>query len=132
MSIRIQLSRATVKALQRRLREAYQRDDVRLVRRIQALLAHLVTGTPVAALSEQWGGRMVGKDLPPPTPQVHPCAERARFVGRCFRPVLEWGRRANSSGGRECPLGSGRISSGICIVSDVPGRRSQHCPESNW
>jgi transposase len=55
MSIRIQLSRATVKALHRRLQEAYQRDDVRLVRRIQALLAHLVNGTPVARLSEQWG-----------------------------------------------------------------------------
>jgi transposase len=55
MGIRIQLSRATVKALQHRLQEAYQHDDVRLVRRIQALLAHLVNGTPVAALSEQWG-----------------------------------------------------------------------------
>ena len=55
MSIRIQLSRSTVKALQRRLQEAYQHDDVRLVRRIQALLAHLVNGTPVAQLSSQWG-----------------------------------------------------------------------------
>lgn len=55
MNIRIQLSRATVKALQRRLQEAYQHDDVRLVRRIQALLAHLVNGTSVAVLSAQWG-----------------------------------------------------------------------------
>ena len=55
MNIRIQLSRPTVKALHRRLQEAYRRDDVRLVRRIQALLAHLVTGVSVARLSEQWG-----------------------------------------------------------------------------
>ena len=55
MNIRIQVSRPTVKALQRRLQEAYRRDDVRLVRRIQALLAHLVNGVPVAVLSEQWG-----------------------------------------------------------------------------
>jgi len=55
MNIRIQLSRPTVKAVQRRLQEAYRRDDVRLVRRIQALLAHLVNGVPVAVLSEQWG-----------------------------------------------------------------------------
>ena len=32
--LRIQLSRATVKELHRRLQHAYQRDDVRLVRRI--------------------------------------------------------------------------------------------------
>ena len=55
MSIRIQLSRSTFKALHRRLQEAYQHDDVRLVRRIQALLAHLVNGVPVAELSRQWG-----------------------------------------------------------------------------
>jgi MFS family permease len=55
MRIRIQLSRSTVKALQRRLQEAYQHDDVRLVRRIPALLTHLVNGTPVVVLSEQWG-----------------------------------------------------------------------------
>ena len=34
MSIRIQLSPATVKALQTRLQHAYKKDDVRLVRRI--------------------------------------------------------------------------------------------------
>ena len=55
MNIRIQLSRQTVKALQRRLQDAYRRDDVRLVRRIQALLSHLGSGVPVAVLSEQWG-----------------------------------------------------------------------------
>jgi transposase len=55
MSIRIQLSRSTVKALHQRLQEAYQHDDVRLVRRIQALLAHLVNRTSVAELSAQWG-----------------------------------------------------------------------------
>jgi hypothetical protein len=36
--IRIQLSRATVKDLLRRLQHTYQRDDVRLVRRITALV----------------------------------------------------------------------------------------------
>lgn len=55
MNLRIQLSRQTVKAVQRRLQEAYRRDDVRLVRRIHALLDHLVNGVPVAVLSEQWG-----------------------------------------------------------------------------
>ena len=55
MNIRIQLSRQTVKSMHRRLQEAYRRDDVRLVRRIQALLDHLVQGVPVAQLSEQWG-----------------------------------------------------------------------------
>ena len=40
MDIRIQLSRQTVKAMQARLQAAYRRDDVRLVRRIQALLDH--------------------------------------------------------------------------------------------
>ncbi len=34
MSLRIQLSSATVKALHIRLQQAYQKDDVRLVRRI--------------------------------------------------------------------------------------------------
>ena len=40
MNLRIQLSRQTVKAMQRRLQDAYRRDDVRQVRRIQALLDH--------------------------------------------------------------------------------------------
>lgn len=55
MDIRIQLSRQTVKAMQRRLQDAYRRDDIRLVRRIQALLDHLVNGVPVAVVSAQWG-----------------------------------------------------------------------------
>ena len=55
MNIRIQVSRPTVKAMQRRLQDAYQHDDVRLVRRIKALLEHLVNHVPVKALSEQWG-----------------------------------------------------------------------------
>ena len=55
MNIRIQLSRQTVKAMQHRLQDAYRQDDVRLVRRIQALLDHLVNDVPVATLSTQWG-----------------------------------------------------------------------------
>ena len=55
MNIRIQVSRPTVKAMQRRLQDAYQHDDVRLVRRIKALLEHLVNHVPVTTLSEQWG-----------------------------------------------------------------------------
>lgn len=55
MNIRIQLSRPTVKAMQARLQQAYQHDDVRLVCRISALLDHLVTGVPVAVLAERWG-----------------------------------------------------------------------------
>ena len=55
MSIRIQLSQATVKALQTRLQQAYQKDDVRLVRRIHVLLDILVRHTPVEGLHERWG-----------------------------------------------------------------------------
>lgn len=54
-TIRIQFSRQTVKAMQRRLQAAYQRDDVRLVRRISALLEHVVHSVPVGVLSERWG-----------------------------------------------------------------------------
>ena len=53
--LRIQLSRATVKELHRRLQHAYQRDDVRLVRRITVLLDLLVHQVPVEVLSERWG-----------------------------------------------------------------------------
>jgi transposase len=53
--IRIQLSRATVKDLHSRLQYAYQRDDVRLVRRTTVLLTLLVEHVPVEILSEQWG-----------------------------------------------------------------------------
>jgi len=53
--IRIQLSCATVKDLHSRLQHAYQRDDVRLVRRITVLLDLLVHQVPMAVLGERWG-----------------------------------------------------------------------------
>ena len=53
--LRIQLSRATVKDLHSRLQHAYQRDDVRLVRRITVLLDLLVRQVPIAVLCERWG-----------------------------------------------------------------------------
>jgi len=53
--IRIQLSRSTVKDLQSRLRQAYQKDDVRLVRRTTVLLDLLVHHVPVDVLCERWG-----------------------------------------------------------------------------
>jgi transposase len=53
--IRIQLSRATVKDLHSLLQHAYQRDDVRLVRRITVLLDLLVRHVPVEVLSARWG-----------------------------------------------------------------------------
>src|SRR2546426_6585065 len=53
--IRIQLSHATVKDLHSRLQHAYQRDDVRLVRRTTVLIDLLVHHVPVAVLSERWG-----------------------------------------------------------------------------
>lgn len=55
MHIRIRFSRQTVKALQRRLQSAYRQDDVRSVRRISALLEHVVDGQPVAQVSARWG-----------------------------------------------------------------------------
>src|SRR5262249_13070980 len=54
-SIRIQLSRATVKDLHHRLQQAYRRDDARLVRRITVLLDLLVRHVPVAMVCECWG-----------------------------------------------------------------------------
>src|SRR5436190_385116 len=53
--LRIQLSRATVKELHSRRQHAYQRDDVRLVRRITVLLDLLAHQVPVDVLSERWG-----------------------------------------------------------------------------
>src|SRR5215472_9438578 len=53
--LRIQLSRATVKDLHSRLQHAYQRDDVRLVRRLTVLLDLLVHHVPMAVLCERWG-----------------------------------------------------------------------------
>src|SRR5256885_3089819 len=55
VSIRIQASNATVKALQTRLQDAYRRDDVRLVRRISVLLALLTQTASVPVLCERWG-----------------------------------------------------------------------------
>lgn len=55
MTVRIRLSGPTVKALQERLQEACKRDDARLVRRVSALLEHLVDGIPVEAVSARWG-----------------------------------------------------------------------------
>lgn len=54
MEIRIQVSRQIVKGMQQRLQAAYRDGDVRLVRRIGALLEHLVHQVPVAVLSERW------------------------------------------------------------------------------
>ena len=53
--LRIQLSRATVKDLHTRLQHAYQRDEVRLVRRITVLLDLFVHQVPMAVLCERWG-----------------------------------------------------------------------------
>src|SRR5438876_958192 len=58
--IRIQLSRATVNDLHKRLQHAYQRDDVRLVRRITVLLDLLVEQVPMAVLCERWGLSLSG------------------------------------------------------------------------
>src|SRR6266850_7407359 len=55
VSIRIQLSRVTVKDLHSRLQYAYQRDDVRLVRRTTVLIDLLVHQVPVAVLCKRWG-----------------------------------------------------------------------------
>ena len=54
MSMRIQLSRATVKDLHSGLQHAYRRDEVRLVRRITVLIDLLVHQVPVAVLCERW------------------------------------------------------------------------------
>ena len=55
VSIRIQASNATVKALQARLQDAYRRDDVRLVRRTSVLLDLLTQTAAVPVLCERWG-----------------------------------------------------------------------------
>ena len=55
VSIRIQASHATVKALQTRLQDAYRRDDVRLVRRTSVLLDLLTQTASVPVLCERWG-----------------------------------------------------------------------------
>jgi len=53
--IRIQLSRATVQDLHRRLQDAYWRNDLRLVRRTTVLIDLLVHHVPVGVLCERWG-----------------------------------------------------------------------------
>jgi hypothetical protein len=53
--LRIQLSRATVKKLHRRLQPAYQRSEVRLVQHITVLLDLLIHHMPVEVLCVQWG-----------------------------------------------------------------------------
>src|SRR5215470_16014135 len=55
VSLRIQVSAATVRALHARLHQAYLQDDVRLVRRITVLLDLLVDHVPMAVLCERWG-----------------------------------------------------------------------------
>jgi len=55
VSIRIQVSHATVKALQTRLQEAYRKDDVRLVRRLSVLLDLLDKHTSISVLCQRWG-----------------------------------------------------------------------------
>jgi transposase len=55
VSIRIQLSAATVKALHARLQQAYLKDDVRLVRRTTVLSDLLVHHVAMAVLCERWG-----------------------------------------------------------------------------
>ena len=55
VSIRIQLSAATVKALHAKLQQAYRKDDVRLVRRTTVLIDLLVHHVAMAVLCERWG-----------------------------------------------------------------------------
>lgn len=55
MDARIHLTRQTVNAMQERLHRAYDRGDIRLVRRISALLEHFVQHTPISELSARWG-----------------------------------------------------------------------------
>jgi transposase len=55
VSLRIQVSAATVKALHTRLQQAYLKDDVRLVRRTTVLIDLLVHHVPMAVLCERWG-----------------------------------------------------------------------------
>jgi hypothetical protein len=54
VSIRIQVSAATVKALHTRLQQAYLKDDVRLVRRTTVLIDLLAHHVPMAVLCERW------------------------------------------------------------------------------
>src|SRR5499425_188740 len=55
VSLRIQVSAATVRALHARLHQAYLKDDVRLVRRTTVVIDLLVHHVPMAVLCERWG-----------------------------------------------------------------------------
>lgn len=55
MNIRIHFSHQTVNAMQDRLQAAYRRGDTQLVRRISALLGHVVGGEKIETLSVRWG-----------------------------------------------------------------------------
>src|SRR5215475_12431372 len=55
VSLRIQVSAATVKALHTKLHQAYLKDDVRLVRRTTVLIDLLVHHVSMAVLCERWG-----------------------------------------------------------------------------
>src|SRR6266702_8977372 len=55
VSIRIQVSSATVKALHTKLQQAYLKDDGRLVRRTTVLIDLLVHHVPMVVLCERWG-----------------------------------------------------------------------------
>jgi transposase len=54
VSLRIQVSAATVKALHTRLQQAYLKDDVRLVRRTTVVIDLLVHHVPMAVLCARW------------------------------------------------------------------------------
>jgi transposase len=60
VSMRRQLSNATVKALQTHLQDAYRKDEVRLVRRITVLLDLLGHHGPVSVVCERWRLRPSG------------------------------------------------------------------------
>jgi transposase len=54
VSLRIQVSSATVKALHTKLQQAYLKDDMRLVRRTTVLIDMLVHHIPIPVLCERW------------------------------------------------------------------------------
>ena len=54
VSLRIQVSAATVKALHTKLQQAYLKDDMRLVRRTTVLIDMLVHHAPIPMLCERW------------------------------------------------------------------------------
>src|SRR3989442_9246095 len=54
VSLRIQVSSATVKALNTNLQQAYLKDDIRLVRRTTVLIDMLVHQVPIPVLCGRW------------------------------------------------------------------------------